>query len=430
MGLLKIDTGNATEALPCLQTALQADTSITQFWLSYANALIALERLDEASRILSLAKENGIDSEELLKLDQQLSKHQNEVETSAPDVETLQAPKSNILDKMKLEKALNLAKKKIKEGSTVDAQIIYQDILEKFPKNKKAQKGLYELKKIQRSHTTPLPPKDAVNRLINLFQQGKLSSAVEEAEALTQQYPDAFIVWNILGAALTQLGQTDQAIIAFQKVVTIKPDYADVYNNMGLALNKKGELDAAITAYEKAISLKPNYAEAYNNMGVSLREKYLLDDALAVYHRALQIEPDNSKTHNNIGNILNEQGKLDEAIEAYQNALRLKPDYADAYLNLTETVKVTVPKSNVSGSVLDAYRTVKEINDQLLKSNSRKDIVYDVQRALDLLDRQAFQFRTPFSQIYKRSAVNLNCERHQRIFTAKKIIPEFLFWMF
>ena len=94
-----------------LQTALQADTSITQFWLSYANALIALERLDEASRILSLAKENGIDSEELLKLDQQLSKHQNEVETSAPDVETLQAPKSNILDKMKLEKALNLAKK-------------------------------------------------------------------------------------------------------------------------------------------------------------------------------------------------------------------------------------------------------------------------------------------------------------------------------
>ena len=72
MGLLKIDTGNATEALP-FANSLQADTTIAQFWLSYVNALIALERLDEASRILSLAKENGIDSEELLKLDQQLS---------------------------------------------------------------------------------------------------------------------------------------------------------------------------------------------------------------------------------------------------------------------------------------------------------------------------------------------------------------------
>ena len=173
MGLLKIDTGNATEALPYLQTALQVDSSITQFWLSYVNALIALERLDEASRILSLAKENGIDSEELLKLDQQLSKHQNEVETYDPDVETLQAPKSNIFDTMKLENVLNLAKKKIKEGSTVDAQIIYQDILEKFPKNKKAQQGLYELKKIQRPHTTTTAPNDAINRLINLIQQGK-----------------------------------------------------------------------------------------------------------------------------------------------------------------------------------------------------------------------------------------------------------------
>ena len=34
--------------------------------------------------------------------------------------------------------------------------------------------------------------------------------------------------------------------------------------------------------------------------------------------------------------------------------LRLKPDYADAYLNLTETVKVKVPKSNTTGSVLNA----------------------------------------------------------------------------
>ena len=58
-------------------------------------------------RILEhLAKENGIDSEELLKVDQRLSKHPNEVETSAPDVETLQAPKSNILETMQLEKVL------------------------------------------------------------------------------------------------------------------------------------------------------------------------------------------------------------------------------------------------------------------------------------------------------------------------------------
>ena len=55
MGLLKLDMGNDLEALPYLQTALQADTRIAQFWLSYIKALVNLERLDEAGRILDLA---------------------------------------------------------------------------------------------------------------------------------------------------------------------------------------------------------------------------------------------------------------------------------------------------------------------------------------------------------------------------------------
>ena len=43
MGLLKLDMGNDLEALPYLQTALQGDTSIAQFWISYIEALIKLK---------------------------------------------------------------------------------------------------------------------------------------------------------------------------------------------------------------------------------------------------------------------------------------------------------------------------------------------------------------------------------------------------
>ena len=73
MGLLKVDTGHDLEALPYLQTALQADPSIAQFWLSYIRALIKLDRVDEAARILSLAQESGVKSEEFLELHQQLN---------------------------------------------------------------------------------------------------------------------------------------------------------------------------------------------------------------------------------------------------------------------------------------------------------------------------------------------------------------------
>ena len=72
MGLLKLDKGNDLDALLYLQTALQADTSIAQFWLSYINALVKLERRDEAARIISLAKENGMEGEEFQELTRQL----------------------------------------------------------------------------------------------------------------------------------------------------------------------------------------------------------------------------------------------------------------------------------------------------------------------------------------------------------------------
>ena len=49
---------------------------------------------------------------------------------------------NNILDTMKLDQALKLAKKKTNEGLSEEAKKIYQDIILKFPKNKKALDGL------------------------------------------------------------------------------------------------------------------------------------------------------------------------------------------------------------------------------------------------------------------------------------------------
>ena len=80
---------------------------------------------------------------------------------------------------------------------------------------------------------------------------------VEQAQALTEQYPKAFIVWNILGASTAEIGMLDEAIEAYNKCISLKPDYAEAYSNMGVALQEQGKLDEAIEAYNKSISLKP-----------------------------------------------------------------------------------------------------------------------------------------------------------------------------
>ena len=305
MGLLKLDTGHDLEALPYLKTALHADTSIAQFWLSYIKALVKLDRVNEATRVLSLAKENGTKGEEFLKLHQQLNAQPIEVELIKTEADASSQSKPNILDTLKLDKALRLANNNAKEGSSEEAKRIYQDILDKFPKNKRAQKGLDSLKKPIQANATQNPPQATINQLINLYNQGQLPEAVDYAEALTEQYPKAFFVWNILGAANKGLGRVREAAEAFKKVTVLNPTYADGINNLGVALQDQGKLEEAIIAYKKALSLNPNYAEAYNNMG----------------------------------NALQGQGKRDEAIEAYNKALSLKTTFAEAYKNLSGLIK-------------------------------------------------------------------------------------------
>ena len=180
---------------------------------------------------------------------------------------------------------------------------------------------------------------ETVNELINLYNQGQLSSVVKQAQALIEQHPQAFILWNILGAANLGLGQVEQALENLKKVTELHPHYADGFNNLGAALKDQGELEKAIEAYKKAISIEPNYPEAFNNMGNVLKDQGKLDEAIESYNKALSINPDYAEAYNNMGNALKDQGEIDEAIEAYNKALTLKPDYAEAYNNIGNSLK-------------------------------------------------------------------------------------------
>ena len=306
MGLLKLDMGNDLEALPYLQTALQADTSIAQFWLSYIRALIKLDKTTEAIRILDLAKESGLEGEEFAKLNQLVNTGTDSAAISEPETDVPSQSEPNISDSLKLNQALRLAEKVAKEGDAEEAKRIYQNILAKFPKNKRAQQGLANLNKPKQPTATQGPPKGTINQLLNLYNQGQLEVVVEQAQALIKEYPEAFAVWNILGAAHKGLGNNISASEAFNRVIELHPNYPDGFNNLGATLKDQGKLDEAIACYKKALSLKPEYAEAHNNMGAALQD----------------------------------QGKLDEAIEAYNRAISVKPDYAEAYLNVFAVLKL------------------------------------------------------------------------------------------
>ena len=234
-----------------------------------------------------------------------------------------------MLAKLSVDQALMKARSHAKKGEVAEAQRLYQSVLQVFAKNQRAQQGLAAL-----NNTTQSLPQGSIDRLVGLYNQGEFSVVVEQAEALTKQYPDVFIIWNLIGASATQLGVLDKAINSFQKALLLKPDSADAYSNMGFALKEQGKLDEAVKACKKALLLKPDYANAYYNMGNALQDQGKLDEAIDAYNKAISLKPDYAKAYYNMGNALKGQNKLDAAVEVYKKYILLKPDYANAYYNL------------------------------------------------------------------------------------------------
>ena len=181
-------------------------------------------------------------------------------------------------------------------------------------------------------------PKEVVNALVTLYHQGKFDDVLSRSSQLIKEYPQTFVLHNIMGAISFEKGQKEVAIKHFRKVIELRPHHPHAYNNLGAALIDVGEYEEAKSNLKKAIELQPDYAEAYNNLGNVYKEMEEYNQAISVYEKAIELNPEYYEAHSNLGNTLHELGRLDEAEASYNQAIALKPDYAEAFSNLGNTL--------------------------------------------------------------------------------------------
>ena len=447
MGVLAIGVGKVEQALPFFKTALEANPATAQFWLSFIDALIKLEQLTEAKAVLDQAKSKGAKGNGFDKLGQRLKvAERKKLETSTADLVEGQA-QPNILDTLKLDQAIKLATKRAKDGFVYEAKRIYQDILNKFPKNKRASDGLKCLSEsvFGKVSNTQDPPQDQLQSLIDLYRKGQFQSASKKIQHLVLRFPRSAILYQIQGMVLKALGQLESSVLAYKKALAINPNSAEIHYNMGNAFNAQGKLkeavDAfikalaiepnnhnaylhignilkaqdkhveAIDAYRKALAIKPNYAGAYINIGVIFKEQGKLDGAIEAYSNAIAVDPDKSEAYNNLGIILSEKGMLKEAIEAYTHALTIDPNYADAYYNLG----VTLTKQSKFSKAMQAYKKSLAIKPHFAEAYANiGNILSDQSRPEEAIAayKKALAIRPDFAEACNNMGTNLQQAGH------------------
>lgn len=195
-------------------------------------------------------------------------------------------------------RALLKAKGLARKGDVDGASQLFAAVLEQFPQNKEATRGLLSISSAEpRATQAPVAASGQdLQSLVTLFNEGNLQEALGAGRILAIRHPDEPLIHNVVGAVYKSLQQYDNAIGSFTQAVRLKPDYAEAYNNLGAACHDARRYDDAIFSYSKAIEHNTDFFEAYVNLGSVLSDCGRPKDAIGSYARAIAIKPECAET--------------------------------------------------------------------------------------------------------------------------------------
>jgi tetratricopeptide (TPR) repeat protein len=106
-----------------------------------------------------------------------------------------------------------------------------------------------------------------------------------------QQSPHFYLAHYTLGRNYADAGESERALLEFQRTVAEHPRFSLAYNDMGNLYFRKGDLDGAEYAYRKAAETDPANPLPYFNLGLVMKRKGDLMSALACMDQYLVRAP-------------------------------------------------------------------------------------------------------------------------------------------
>nr|WP_321980722.1 tetratricopeptide repeat protein [uncultured Cohaesibacter sp.] len=219
---------------------------------------------------------------------------------------------------------LSRAQKHIKKNELEDAIGLYQAIIDKYPGNVRARKGLEKVEAMKFcSEAGAQSALEQINTLLEIYNQGMFNQAVDFAEKLLKIHPSNSDIWNIYGGANRALKNKDKAIRGFHKACQLDPNNSSKHNNLGAALEETGRTGEAIASYKRSLNINPNNALVHYNLGNILSGQKKYKDAVTSYLRAVELKPDYEWAYRALSGVYESLGTFDKAIEAHLKVINL-----------------------------------------------------------------------------------------------------------
>lgn len=227
------------------------------------------------------------------------------------------------------------------------------------------------------------------------------------AAKLDERNPD---LHNAHGAALAEIGRTDEAIFAYRRALVQKPQFAQAQYNLANALGRAGHHAEAVPAYQAALADNPGYAQAHNNLGLALERLGRTDEALAAFTAATGADRALFDAWLNLGRLQRTKGAFAEALAAIATALALRPIDPEA-LNLRGIVLIDLERLDEAVAVFetllarDRFNPGAQVNlGNALASLGRHDAAMAAFEAALALDPGCIQAINGIANVHKAEA--------------------------
>jgi tetratricopeptide (TPR) repeat protein len=252
--------GDHETSLRMLQAAWQADPTNNAVKLELANDLRALNRLEEAERALRAILDGAPDHVGALTGLAHIERRKSGPVVSLALFKTI--AEANPAD---IEPWLQAAQDMCAIGQYVEADTVYQRILEQDPSNFSARVGLALLARRRFGSNKSLP----------LFR------------AIYDFYPEHVGIKLELAADLRELSRPDEAEAIYRGILHETPNHIDAQIGLAQVVRISRGRRVSVEMLGDIAKSWPNHVGALLEFGHDLRELYRLDDAQAVYQDIL-----------------------------------------------------------------------------------------------------------------------------------------------
>jgi tetratricopeptide (TPR) repeat protein len=160
-------------------------------------------------------------------------------------------------------------------------------------------------------------------RAMESIDNGKLTDAVKQLEALAKRYPKDNTVLNNLGTVYLKLGKINEAKTVLNKGIRSSPSYAPLQLTMAYVSQAQGNLELAIAYASKAISLQPAMSPAHALAGQLSFQMGDLKSASSYFAKAIQLGNSDISIREMHGMVLLNLGKANDALKQFDLVLQI-----------------------------------------------------------------------------------------------------------